>query len=162
MLPESVTIRKAKNKTAFHCSYNNTKICIKTVFTFSRNDLRLRFIYKHVYVTLSYLNNVVLQHIISVFQRWMCPYGHLQWTWFVSGIAKGRGTLYKGMSLILFDVGLSTCGDGIRCKSICLNTTFGWNNVEVRVVRHLPVLVPNKGYSNDCHVRMFRHVPISF
>ncbi len=59
------------------------------------------------------------------------------------GIAGDRDTLSKGKSLILYDVDPPTCDDGIRCKRMCLNTTFGWNYVEVRVVSHCSALLSN-------------------
>ncbi len=59
------------------------------------------------------------------------------------GIAGDRDTLLKKKSLILYDVDPPTCDDGKRCKNICLNNTFGWNYVEVRVVSHCSALLSN-------------------
>ncbi len=74
------------------------------------------------------------------------------------GIAKDRETLSKGKSLILYDVDPSTCDDGIRCMNICLNSTLGWNYVEVRVLIHGSAFFPNSGYGHDCNVRVFQRV----
>ncbi len=72
------------------------------------------------------------------------------------GIARDRGTLSKG-TVTLNDVDLSTCDNGARCKNICLNNTYGWNFIEMRVVSHCPALLVNLEYGHDFLVRVFYH-----
>ncbi len=55
------------------------------------------------------------------------------------GVARER----KETTVIFTDIDPSTCDDGVRCKNIYSNNTFGSNYVEVRVVSYWSALFSN-------------------
>ncbi len=72
------------------------------------------------------------------------------------GIAEDRGALSWGKTVTIYDVLVSTCGAGVRCRTSCFNNSFGWNFIEVRKVSGLwSVLSANLGAGLNFLVQVF-------
>ncbi len=53
------------------------------------------------------------------------------------GIAEDRGTLSWGKTVTIYDMLVSTCVAGLRCRNSWFNNSFGWNFIEAGKVSGL-------------------------